>query len=351
MKILFFDNNTGLDTVRDLDKRARGGMVSSLFILSDLFSDMGHDVWVLGDIKHAGVTPHGVKWENWTSIRDISCDVLVMNRGVTDDGLASVPAKHRVLWTHDLPHVGHLPQTKLIKAFDSVVFMSKYAKDVWTEFFPTITKYTIIPNGVDKNLFYPREKNLDYIIFGGAPNRGLNYLNLILAALRSRVRKSLFLNAYSNAEILHPNENTSHEIPMLGVMEFKGDKNFTVLDPIPQHKWARELSQAGLMIMPTSYPEICSNNILQSLACGTPVVTTGNLGSVPEWVKSGKNGFLTKYLPNDYMIYIIELVRGAKAILENPRLHKKMIKNAQKTKGILTWVDVAKKWLKTIGRL
>jgi len=228
--------------------------------------------------------------------------------------------------------------------------MSQYARDVWTEFFPTIKKYTIIPNGVDRGLFYPREKNHDYIIFGSVPNRGLGYLDLILAALRKRGRKSLFLKAFSNAEMLHPNEDTTHEIPMFGPLDFKGEKNLSVLDPLPQYKWAREVGRASLMIMPTSYPEICSNTILQSLASGTPVVTTGNLGSVGEWVRSGKNGFLTKYLPNDYMVYIIELVRGAKRILENRKLHDKMIRNATRTRNILSWAQVADKWDHMIGR-
>ena len=351
MKLLFFDNNTGLDTIHDLETRARGGMISSLFILTDLLQGMGHDVTVLGDIKQAGTTQAGVYWGNWKETYHTDCEVLVCNRGTTDDGLSSIGAEHRVLWTHDLPHVGHIPQPKLINAYDCVVFMSEYARRVWTTFYPVIKKYKIIPNGVDKDRFYPREKDLDYIIFGSAPNRGLQYLSLALSALQSRVRDSLYLNAYSNANILHPNEGTLHEIDMIGKYSFKDNERLIVLDPLPQKRWAEELGRAGLMIMPTSYPEICSNAILQSLASGTPIVTTGNLGSAGEWIKTGKNGWLTTFLPNDYMVHTIEIVRGAKKILENNDLHNKMIAKAPKTKRLFTWEQIASKWDKLLRSL
>ena len=316
MKITFFDNSTALKTVHDLQTGARGGMISSLFNVSDGLSLLGHEVAVLSDIEKTGITPFGTYWGNLEEVPEHDCDVLVCNRSTTDDGLSGLKAKHRVLWTHDLPHSGFIPKPKLIMGFDRVVFMSKYAENVWRLFYPLIRKSLFIPNGVDKSIFYPREKDYDYIIFGSAPNRGLQYLDLILTALRNRVRKSLFLNAFSNLQILHPRETTNREINMIESYQWKNE-NIGLFDPLPQRQWAHELGIAGLMIIPTAYPEICSNVVLQSLASGTPIITTGNLGSTPEWVISGYNGFTTKYLPNDYMVHTVETVRGAKKILEN----------------------------------
>jgi glycosyltransferase involved in cell wall biosynthesis len=140
--------------------------------------------------------------------------------------------------------------------------------------------------------------------------------------------------------VLHPNEGEDRNGLAYKSCE---DAGIEVMDPVPQGELARELGRAGLMILPTDYPEICSNAVLQSLACGTPIVTTGRLGATPEWVSS-KNGRLTKFRPQDYMVYQVEMVRGAVEILENERLHRKLIHNAPKTKGLLTWQQVADKW-------
>ena len=62
MRIIFIDRSTKLETINDLSSRARGGMVTSLFKVSDYLSDIGHSVYVLGDIKHPGTTASGVQW-------------------------------------------------------------------------------------------------------------------------------------------------------------------------------------------------------------------------------------------------------------------------------------------------
>lgn len=350
MKIVFFDNSTALKTVNDLESGARGGMVSSLFAVSDGLSLLGHDVSVFSDIKTRGVTNAGVCWKNSREVTDNPYDVLICNRTTSPDGFGGINAKHRILWTHDLPHSDFIPNPKIIKAFRKVVFMSRYAEKIWRVYYPLIGKSIIIPNGVDKLIFFPRDKDYNYIIYGSAPNRGLQYLDLILMRLRNRVRKSLYLKAFSNLQTLHPMESVEYEVPMMVGMDFKNN-SVLVQDPVPQRQWAEELGKASLMIMPTAYPEICSNVILQSLASGTPIVTTGNLGSAGEWITSGYNGFMTQYLPNDYLVFIVELVRGARDIIKNQKFHKKMIRNTAKTKHIMTWGEVTKRWDKMLRRL
>ena len=92
MKITFFDNSTALKTVYDLETGARGGMISSLFAVSDGLSLLGHDVSVLSDIKKVGATEAGVYWGSADEAGDNVCDVLVCNRGAPTDGLCGVKA-------------------------------------------------------------------------------------------------------------------------------------------------------------------------------------------------------------------------------------------------------------------
>lgn len=315
-------------------------MVSSLFKVTDYLSSR-HDVSVLGGIQSPGVTKAGTQW-----VKDVSgtYDVLVTNRG-TEDGYPWISAKSRVLWTHDLPHSGWIPEPKTIKAFACTVFMSRYAERVWRAFYKDIGKSVLISNGVDKDIFYPREKDFDDLIYASAPNRGLDKLPLIFDAIQARTGGKR-MRAYSNLAALHPGEVGAGD-----TFDYKTVQESAVelLDPIPQIELAEQLGRAGLMVLPTGYPEICSNIVLQSLASGTPIVTTGNLGATPEWVKHGKNGMLTEFVPADYMVHTVEIVRNAVRALEDKCLHKRLIDGARKTR-IPTWAEVGSQWEKLLRR-
>jgi len=291
-----------------------------------------------------------VKWldEQWGEY-----DVLIINRG-TSDGHPWIRAKRRILWTHDLPHSGFIPNPKTLHAFDRVVFMSRYAERIWRTFYRTIGKSVTIPNGVNKKMFFPREKDMDYMIYASAPNRGLDKLPFVFDCIKARIDRDLKMHAYSNMAILHPNEHSKDHNEVLAdgyKHEYEHiDSGFKALDPIPQQQLADELGRASLMILPTPFPEICSNSILQSLASGTPIITTGNLGSAGEWVKHKHSGMLTKFITNDYVVHSVEMIRNACYVLENKKRHKRMIRNASNTR-ILSWDEVGASWKRMIENL
>lgn len=346
MKILFVDFSTKLVTVTDLRTRGRGGMVSSLFAVSDYLARR-HDVTILAEIEVPGRTASGVRWFNKASFpREESFDFLVLNRGAAN-GLPEIMARRRILWTHDLPHSGHIPEPMTIKAFAATVFMSEYAERVWRAFYKTIGRSFLIPNGVDKALFYPREKDPNYLIYASAPNRGLKRLPLIFEAIKSRTGLPLYMRAFSNMNALHPNESGEEfDLAYKSCEEAGIDRR----DPVPQSELAEELGRAGLMILPTDYPEICSNIILQSLASGTPIITTGNLGSAGEWIRDGMNGRLTKFQVHDYMIHSVEIVRLAVEVLNDPAKHRHMIQAAAETK-VHSWEEIGAKWERMLQKL
>lgn len=361
MKILFTDFSTCLNSVDELKTRARGGMVSSLRILPDVLSQLNNEVSVWTDIKEGGITGHGVRWYTIDDIEDVArqkWDFLIHNRGI-GSGLPEIRAKHRILWTHDLVHGGHAPNPDYLKALSATVFMSRYAERIWRLMFPQIGKSYMIPNGVDREIFYPRVKDLNYLIYISAPNRGLNRLGIIFSTLRQRMTdRPMVMKAFSNMAVLHPADPAAKDKGYISHddggeafwTKYKPDEQsgVQVLDPLPQSQLADELGTAGLMIMPTGYPEICSNAVLQSLVSGTPIVTTGNLGATCEWVKTGLNGMLTTTHLEDYMVCLMEICRGAYKILNDEKLHRKMIKNAANTKGIYTWQQIGNAWQKML---
>ena len=351
MRILFLDLSTHLNSLDDFQTRARGGRVGSLRLVPDALSQLGHEVWVLSDIKAGGMTPTGVRWlqanENLPSI-----NVLVLNRGI-GKGYAAIDAQRRVLWTHDLPHNGFAPEPKVFSAIDLTVFMSRYGEAVWRCFYRDIRKSVRIPNGVDRDLFRPLEKDLNYLIFASAPNRGLRRLPLIADAIQSRVGRKITFKAFSNLAVLHPGEKSEEDQQAKDGfgLPYMSEAVVQVYDPIPQEQLAVELGRAGLMIIPTDYPEICSNIVLQSLSCGTPIITTGGIGSASEWIRHGRGGLLTRWTPADYMVYQVEVVRNAVALLENENMHRSMIRMATKAPELNSWEAIGRRWEKALKKL
>lgn len=321
-------------------------MVSSLFLVPDGLSNLGHAVTVLSDVKQGGVTQAGSRWIN--DYPDEFFDILICNRGV-GNGYPEIRASKRILWTHDLPHNGFISNPKTIRAFSGVVFMSHYAERVWRTFYQTIGKSWVIPNGVDRELFHSREKDPNYLIYISAPNRGVENLPLIYAATKSKTGLPVRMKAYTSMAKLHPNEGTDDGYALM--YKTCEEAGIEVFDPIPQKQLAEELGRAGAMLLPSKYPEICSNAVLQSLASGTPIFTTGNLGSAPEWIHHGKNGMLTQFQPHDYMVYQLEMVRNLVNVLNNPRWHRGMMLKATQTKGIYTWQQITQKWHRMLNQL
>lgn len=354
MDVLFVDFTTGLETLDDLERKGRGGMVSSLRILPDVLSKLNIHCEVLSDISKGCISKARVVWRNksdWEYIERRKWDFIIFNRG-TGNGLPEFKAKHRILWTHDLPHGGWIPNKHTIKAFSATVFMSRYGERVWRYYYPTIGKSFLIPNGVDKDLFYPREKDMNYLIYASAPNRGAKRIGLFFEALKNKVNSNLHMKAFTDMKVLHPSDIDEGDEDLYEVC-YKSISESGIETPgvVPQKILAEELGRAILMLLPTGYPEICSNIVLQSLQSGTPVVTTGGMGSACEWVKHGWNGMLTKFHLEDYMSFHMNFYNYAKDVLSNFKLHNYLIKNGPKTRGLYSWEEIGRKWAKMLKSL
>jgi len=366
MKILFVDPSTGLETPDDLKRKGRGGMVSSLVILTNALSKSNKEVRVLSDIKQEFQTSDGVLWYargDWPKAEREQWDFIVFNR-CTYNGFPELKAKHRILWTHDCVHGGWIPNPRTMKAFSATVFMSKYSERCWRYFYSDIGKSFLIPNGVDKSLFYPRQKDMNYLIFASAPNRGIARLPLFYEALRNKINQSLYLKVFGDMKTMHPfdcKDKSKHTDEIeehndgwedLYNSHYKAleDAGIERAGAVPQAVLAEEMGKAALLLMPSGYPEQCSNVVLQSLASGTPVITTGIGGNV-EWVKHKWNGMVTQFHLEDYMAYHREFYNHCREVLTNRDLHLNLIKNAPETKNLFTWEEIGRCWSNLFDRL
>jgi len=93
-------------------------------------------------------------------------------------------------------------------------------------------------------------------------------------------------------------------------------ENFAFTGPLPREKLLSLMALARCTVVP-SYIDNIPNVILESLACGTPVVGS-RIGGIPEAVKHGWNGFLAQ--PGDAN----QLAIGISKLLNDFDLAKKM---------------------------
>lgn len=154
-----------------------------------------------------------------------------------------------------------------------------------------------IPNPIDTNIFCPKDKaevrkklNLPedkiLILFASAnifdKRKGLDYLIHALIEMKNQHPETL-----ENVELVLFGK-AKHEINSL--LSYKAI-NLSYLNS--ESKIADVYSAVDLFVLP-SLEDNLPNTVMESLACGTPVVAFKN-GGTPEMIDHQKNGYLAKY--------------------------------------------------------
>lgn len=177
----------------------------------------------------------------------------------------------------------------------------------------------LIPNGLNLQTFRPQNENRDKIckkfnlpldkkiILFVADNihnqrKGFAYLKQALEYLKNKDFVCLLVGK---------SDNKQEEVPFLH------------LDFIKNEEMLAEIyASADVYVIP-SLEDNLPNTVLESLACGTPVVGF-EVGGIPDMVRNEQNGFLAE-LKNSK-----DFARKIQQILENDELRMQMSQNARK---------------------
>lgn len=315
------------------------GRLTCLHNVTKYLAGRGHQIEVLG--RHPRFTTEaGVLWnDRWQG----SYDTLVFLRGL-GDGEPAIDAGKRILWVRDLPHSGFCSEPGKLKSVQ-VVALSKYAERIWRSYYRQIKKCVVIPNGVDTRVFKRgpiSARNRKLFLFASNPNRGLDRLPLIFESVHA-VDPEIQMVAFSDRETLHPGETGDYADATRKCV----DKGIDVRAPVSAERLAWWMQTAGAMVLPSDYPEICSNVVLQALACGLPIITTGRMGATVEWVKDGVNGRLTQFDKRDYQIYDLEIARHMLDLAKKPAEWASLCYGAEDT-DVPSWEDIGRKWERLI---
>lgn len=174
-----------------------------------------------------------------------------------------------------------------------------------------------IPYGLNTEIFKPISKNQARNLLGlpldakivlfvaeslNDQRKGVAYL---LEALKHLEDFQLYLTLLGSGKT----NEWHHSHKLMGFVE----------DPV---QMANIYAAADVFVIPSQEDNL-PNTVLESLACGTPVVGF-DIGGIPDMIKPGINGFITK--PFD----TLELAQNIKTILSDDDLAQKMRQNARK---------------------
>lgn len=341
MARILFSDATDHHNPKEISTRPTGGILTSLTLIPKYLASKGHDVYVFSEYgKNEAID--GVHYVE-PNAQIPKWDIAVFNRNVLPADFVnysrSIGAKN-VWWLHDVVQLTYLPDATY-KTVDKIVALSEYCKETYSDFYSIPKdKFVVIPNGVDKTLYYPgnyEERDLNLWIMASAPVKGTLPIPSLYDNLK-RYNPNLDFRIYSN-QSLHSRKNLPEYDSFLQHMSLKGAR---VQAPIPPKLLAEYLRKAWCFVLPNSYPEICSNLLLQARASGCPVLTS-DIGANPEFVKHMETGMMTtKFKPHDLHAWVIEFTRLGLRMLLDQSTHEKISKRTPQ--GVHSWEQIGEKW-------
>ena len=342
VKILYIDGTRGFSPTR-LGERPCGGILTSLTIIPRGLAKYGYDVTVLS-LHEKAETVEGVQYKPLTSDLQLlgKQDIVVFNRNCIDRRTAQYfknQGAHIVWWLHDIVDPRYLQDDGYMLA-DTVVALSRYCRQSYADFYRIpYDKFVLIPNGVDKSVFRKdanvrRRENL--FVTASAPIKGLYPLGFAWHNIR-RALPNAEMRLYSSQK-LHELENSKEQDAQLTSLAAMG---VTIMEPVSQKDLASVFQEATALLMPNSYPEICSNVLLQAQACGLPVVAR-SIGSVPEFIEHRYSGLLTETKPHDMFWWHKDFAEQCVTLIEDKGLAERISINCDE--GVRDWDYVSGLW-------
>ncbi len=348
MRILFVDQTDGHNPQR-LYEKPTGGTLTSLTMIPEYLAKQGYEVYVLS--RYIPVNDqeiiNGVTYISKCS-EIPKWDVTIFNRNALPLNFVQYcksQGSKLVWWLHDIVDSRYLADNAF-QAMDKIVALSEYCKETYSDFYEIPKeKFTVIPNGVDSKVYYPgdyNQRNPHLFISASALIKGYTAYPMVLDNLK-RHDPDIDLRIYSSQK-LHGLENSGSQTEFLKMMNINGAH---VYAPTTQPVLAHIMRKAWALLMPNTYPEICSNLLIQARACGLPVVAS-HIGANKEFLNQG--GLLTsQWNPHDIHSWVVEYTRQVCNLQTDKVLHQKL--SLEAPLDVKTWEDIGYAWHELISAL
>ncbi len=302
-KFLFIDSGQpfNLDQYKDYPI---GGSEASCLMLAKGVSELGNSVVILNNTKTKS-SSHNIIIDNINLAEQYIpiCDVVVLNRFITLPliKLISNLCKKIYYYSHDaydqeiVSWLGNNKENNLLQYINKFMCVSQWQLDSFIKNFNIIdtnltSKFTVLPNSVDKSLYYGyKKRDPNKLIFASIPYKGLEFLNDIINDLVIRTKnKDLKLHVFSDMKLYGTarfEENNQYEEIYRTLDK---NPNIVLRNLVSMKDLAVEFATSNLYIHPNVYHETFCMSILQAQAAGClPVIT--DYGAVREVVENQDN--------------------------------------------------------------
>jgi len=220
-------------------------------------------------------------------------------------------------------------QKEVARTLSHIVTVSECSKvDIAKEFSINLSKFRVVPNGVNREIFYPihnpsrPENSLIVTNSADTPLKGLRYLLEAIAVIKKKkpVKLTVIGEPKKNGII----KNLVSELGIEDVVHFTGR--------IQNEEFAGYYSRATVAVVPSLY-EGFGMPASEAMACGVPVISTSG-GALPEVV--GDTGIIVP--PADANALAREII----FLLDNPDQRKKMAQaGIERVDAIFNWSKAA----------
>jgi len=222
---------------------------------------------------------------------------------------------------------------------DAYITPSRFFRDKLVEYGFSPEKVQYIPNFIDCNRFRTDAQPADYILYFGrlSTEKGIKTL---LNAMK-HVKRSTLLMAGDG-----PFRNQAEE------MIYKDNlKNVKLLGYVTGRELVNLIENSKFTVLPSEWYENCPMSVLESMACGKPVIGA-KIGGIPELIDHKRTGLV--FEPGNAE----QLSEDINYLLDNPRLIVQMGKEGRlkaenennPTLNFRKTIDVYNHLLTNVGR-
>lgn len=159
---------------------------------------------------------------------------------------------------------------KNLKRANSIITISQFSKNrILKEFSFIKNKIDIVYHGVSKKFVYKNIVKENYILYVGALNETKNFLSVINAykKLHEDIKLKMICPRTSTFNLSRENEKLLEEV--------KKNPNIKIYDYLSQEDLIQFYQKAKIFVFPSLH-ESFGFPILESMACGTPVICSKN---------------------------------------------------------------------------
>jgi glycosyltransferase involved in cell wall biosynthesis len=224
--------------------------------------------------------------------------------------------------------VNRFHEKRALKNADGLLSVSQFTADTTNEVFHLDKKFSIIPNGIDMDVFSNKNsngnvnsnnnlsnKNNNTILYFGSliRKKGLLELPFIFnEVVAKKPEAKLILVGKDVPDIISGHSSTWQM--MQGLFSPAALLNVTYLGAVPYDEIKNQISSATVCVFPT-FAEALPVSWIEAMALEQPIVAS-NIGWAPEVIDDGVNGFLVH--PKEHLHYAAKIIQ----LLDNGDVQK-----------------------------